>query len=172
MMEKNDRKFEVLFVCTGNPCRSPTAEGILRKMLKQKGVGNVGVSSAGTHGLASAPASLFAAEVARAHGVDLSGHCSRRLTDQMVRGADLILTMSQEHSVYLRRIDKQAEKKTFLLRAFPRLHPASNEDQNGGVLSIEDPMGGSLDDYEDSFSEIEGEVKRIFPELLRLVKRG
>jgi len=89
----------------------------------------------------------------------------------MIQGADLILAMSQEHLSYIKRIDKRATRKVCLLKAFPQQHPVSNEDQDQGVLSIKDPMGGSLDDYEYSFSEIEKEVARIFPELLRLVKK-
>jgi protein-tyrosine-phosphatase len=68
-------------------------------------------------------------------------------------------------------MDKEAFQKAYLLKAFPRLNLASNEDQNRGVLSIKDPMGGSLDDYEHSFSEIEREVRRIFSDILRLVKK-
>jgi protein-tyrosine-phosphatase len=172
MSEKNDSKLEVLFVCTGNTCRSPMAEGILKMMLKDKGVGNVKVSSAGTHGLRSAPASLFAIEVAKRRNVDLSRHRSRELTAEMVGRADLILTMSQEHLERIKRMDKQAGQKAYLLKAFPQPHTESNDGQNHGVLSIKDPIGGSLDDYEDAFSEIEKEMERILPELLRLVTKS
>jgi len=171
-MKKTDRdKFKVLFVCTGNTCRSPTAEGILKKMLKENGVENIEVSSAGTCRLKNAPASLFAIQVAGTRDVDLSRHRSRELSVNMIQEADLILAMSQEHLSYIKRIDKRATRKVCLLKAFPQQHPVSNEDQDQGVLSIKDPMGGSLDDYEYSFSEIEKEVARIFPELLRLVKK-
>ncbi|MGB2805634.1 MAG: low molecular weight protein arginine phosphatase [Candidatus Zixiibacteriota bacterium] len=160
-------KLRVLFVCTGNTCRSPMAEGILKKMLEDKGVDNLEVSSAGTHGLSNAPASLFAREVAGDRNIDLSGHRSRRLTPEMIREADLILAMSQEHLDYIKRIGGTAGDRTFLLKAFPRVHSASNKGGNGGVLSIEDPIGSSPDDYERSFADIEKEIKRILPELLK-----
>jgi len=171
-MKKTDKdKYKILFVCTGNTCRSPTAEGILKKMLKQNGIDNVKVSSAGTHGLLNAPASLFAIEVAKTRNVDLSGHRSRELTRKMIEHANLILAMSQEHLDFINRIDKKAGAKAYLLKLFPQLHHASNEDQNRAVLFIKDPIGGSLRDYEQSFSEIEKEVKRIFPKILDLTKK-
>jgi len=160
-------KLKVLFVCTGNTCRSPMAEGILKKMLEDKGVGNLEVSSAGTHGLSNAPASLFAMEVAGDRNIDLSGHRSRRLTPEMIKEADLILAMSQEHLDFISRIDRRVEDRTFLLKAFPQVNSASNKGRNDGVLSIEDPIGRSLDDYERSFVEIEKEIRRILPELLK-----
>lgn len=165
-------KLKVLFVCTGNTCRSPMAEGILKSALEDKGVGNLEVSSAGTHGLQDAPASLFAREVAGDRNIDLSGHRSRRLTAGMIDDADLILAMSQEHLDFISRIDRRVEDRTFLLKTFPRAHSASNKGRNGGVLSIEDPIGGSLDDYERGFTEIEKEIKRILPKLLSSAKAG
>jgi protein-tyrosine-phosphatase len=157
---------ELLFVCTGNTCRSPTAEGILKKLLKEKGVGNLKVSSAGTHGLQNAPASLFAIQIARTRDVDLSRHRARRLSEEMLRQADLILVMSPEHKDFIQRLDSKTRRKTHLLKTFAQSRPASNEGQSGGVLSIKDPIGGSLEDYENSFSEIEREIERILPELI------
>ena len=171
-MNKTDKdKFEVLFVCTGNTCRSPMAEEILKKMLRDCDVKNLKVRSAGICGWEDMPASSFAIEVARLRGVDLSRHRSQQLTIKMVQEADLILAMSQEHINYVRRIDPKAGDKAHLLKIFPKPHPASNEDQNQGVLFIKDPIGGSLRDYERSFLEIEKEIKRIFPKLLSLVNK-
>jgi protein-tyrosine-phosphatase len=167
MKKANKGKLRVLFVCTGNTCRSPMAEGILRKMLEDKGAGNLDVSSAGTHGLSNAPASLFAIEVAGDRNIDLSRHRSRQLTAETIREADLILAMSPEHLDYIKRIDWAGGCKTFLLKAFPQAYSASNKGRNDGVLSIEDPIGGNPDDYERSFTQIEKEIKKILPELLK-----
>lgn len=172
MKRSIEGKLKVLLVCTGNTCRSPMAEGILKKMLEDKRVGNLEVTSAGTHGLPNAPASLFAIQVAGQRGIDLSKHRSRRLTPEMIKQADLILAMSPEHSDYMKRIEGTAGHKIFLLKAFPQAGPASNKGSDGGVLSIEDPIGGSPEDYERSFKEIEKEIKRIFPKILDLLEEG
>jgi len=181
-MEKDKDKFKVLFVCTGNSCRSPMAEGILKKMLKKNkfqdpefGLDNFEVSSAGISTLNGAPASLFTVEVSKARNVDLTQHRSRQLNKQILKRSDLILAMSDEHLEYIGKMDKNALGKTYLLKAFsPSRHQigenqsASNKDESPGVLYIEDPIGGTMDDYELCFLEIEKEIRRIFPELINL----
>jgi protein-tyrosine-phosphatase len=175
-MEKDKDKFKVLFVCTGNSCRSPMAEGILKKMLKENKLDNFEVNSAGISTLDGAPASLFAMEVAKTRNVDLSQHRSRQMNRQILKKADLVLVMSYEHIEHIGKMDKKALEKTYLLKAFPQNQPAqtgerplaSNEDKREGVLYIEDPIGGSMDDYQQCFLKIENEIRRIFVELVTL----
>jgi protein-tyrosine-phosphatase len=178
-MENEKEKFKVLFVCTGNSCRSPMAEGILKKMLKERGVDNIEVSSAGTYSLDGAPPSLFAVEVAKTRNVDLTQNRSRQLTKQVLKKADLILVMSDAHLEHIRKLDEEALKKTHLLKTFPENdstqkgeHPVvSNEDKIRDVLYIKDPIGGSMDDYNQCFLEIEKEIRRILPELISLTDK-
>jgi protein-tyrosine-phosphatase len=169
---KGKEKLEVLFVCTGNTCRSPMAEGILKKMLEDQGVSAVGVSSAGICGLDNIPATPFAIQVARDRNVDISRHLSRQLTKKILDETDLVLAMAQEHLDFIRRMDEAASSRVFLLRLFPQSHSESNTKQDPGVLSIKDPVGGSLANYEKSFREIEKEVKRILPDILKLVRKN
>jgi protein-tyrosine phosphatase len=95
----------VLFVCTGNTCRSPMAELLMRSQLaKQIGCKlddleqhGVVVMSAGVAAAPGCPPSSEAVQVMREQGLDLSRHEAQPLTDQLVRHADLILTMTQSH---------------------------------------------------------------------------
>ncbi len=184
-MEKDKEKFKVLFVCTGNSCRSPMAEGILKKMLEENKLDDFEVGSAGTSSLDGAFPSLFAIGVAKARNVDLTRHRSHQLNKQILRKADLILAMSNEHLEHIRKMDEKALKKTYLLKTFPKHHPASppeaparhpsgedlsmteNENKSPDLSYIKDPIGGSMDDYHQCFLEIEKEIKRIFPELIK-----
>lgn len=174
-MEKDKEKFKVLFVCTGNSCRSPMAEGILKKMLKESKLDNFEVFSAGTYNMNGSPPSLFAIEVAKNRNVDLTQHRSRQLNRQILREADLILAMSDAHLEAIRRMDEKALEKTYLLKTFPSRqrrdfqpnHPTSNEDNNRGIWYVRDPIGGSMEDYNLCFMEIQKEIRRIFPELKR-----
>jgi protein-tyrosine-phosphatase len=176
-MERDKERFRVLFLCTGNSCRSPMAEGILKKMLRENEVENFEVGSAGISTLNGVPASLFAMEVSRARNVDLSQHRSRQLNRQILKKADLILAMSDEHLEYVGRIDKNALRKAHLLKAFsaskhpiPENGSSSNEDESPGVLYVKDPIGGSIDDYNQCFMELEQEIGRVFRELIGLAE--
>lgn len=118
--------FEVLLVCTGNVCRSPLSEGLLKLRLRQRlgaEVTRFSVSSAGTRGLASAPMDrLAAAELARLGG-EPSNFSSRRLDMTLVTQADLILTATREQRSTLLAEAPAALRKTFTLREFADLAP-------------------------------------------------
>src|SRR5215207_8840018 len=95
--------FNILFVCTGNTCRSPLAEGIARDELQRRGWANVEVASAGLAAHAGAAASEFAVSVAERHGVSLDAHRSRSITPELVEWADLVLAMGPSHVGGVRR---------------------------------------------------------------------
>jgi protein-tyrosine-phosphatase len=172
MPKKEKREFEVLFVCTGNSCRSPMAEGILRKMLKDSDITEIKVSSAGTCTLENMLPSPFAIQASQQNDVNISRQRSRQITKRIVEEASLILTMAPEHIDFIKRVDEKSADKAFLLKLFPLTRTLSNEERNRGVLSIKDPIGGSVEDYERSFMEIQKEVKRIFTEILEFAKKG
>ncbi len=94
----------ILVVCTGNICRSPIGERLLRKRLP-----GVKVKSAGVHGLVKHPA-----DVAANHGVSLEGHAGRKLTAEMARNYDLILAMESEHIAQVTAIAPEVRGKTML----------------------------------------------------------
>jgi protein-tyrosine-phosphatase len=130
------------------------AEGILKSLLSQKQEDDIMVSSAGISGLEGYPASGFAVEVAKNWDVDISGHRARQLNREMIGNADLILAMSPEHADYILRKEPRAKNKTFLLKSFPTPYVASQE-------GIRDPIGGSLDQYNQTYLELDEAIRRI-----------
>ena len=104
----------LLMVCVGNICRSPTAEYLMRKQLAEKGA-SIAVASAGLAALVDKPASETAVKLAKELGVDLSPHRARQLTTDMIRAHDLILVMEQEHIRAVEAMAPDARGKVHLL---------------------------------------------------------
>lgn len=110
----------VLFVCSGNTCRSPMAAALLREELARRGVspGDIEVMSAGTGSHNGDRASPLARKVLADRGADLSTHRSRALTRDLLDKANLILTMTRSHKAEILRISPDAAGKTYTLREF------------------------------------------------------
>ena len=131
--------YNILFVCTGNTCRSPLAEVIARRALEQRGWDHVRVDSAGTSAAWGAPASAGSSEAAAEIGLDLSGHRSQPLTTELVEQADIILAMTPGHLEAVEALDGGAQVS--LLGEFIS-GPGAGE-------PIEDPVGGPPEEYEE-----------------------
>jgi protein-tyrosine-phosphatase len=145
----------VLFVCTGNTCRSAMAELIARKVARERGMTDIEIGSAGTAAWEGAPASDGALLVGLERDSDLSGHAARLLTREMVDSYDLILTMGPHH---VERIEALGGKgKTYLLTSYGSRGACDRP--------IGDPFGGELDLYRETYDELEREIRRAFDRL-------
>jgi RpiB/LacA/LacB family sugar-phosphate isomerase len=136
----------ILFVCTGNVCRSPMAEGLFRNAVK--GRGGFRVMSAGVGAVDGQAPSGAAIRVMQEIGIDISGQRSRMLTAQWVEQADYIFGMTRGHVESIALLYPQATEKTFLLREFDDTLDAFEKD-------VPDPIGGSVEVYRDCRDQIE-----------------
>lgn len=153
-------EYLVTIVCSGNTCRSPMAEGILRKALAEREVTGIKVISAGTLGIVGAPATAMAVEVARAHDVDISRHLSEDFVSKIARGSDLILAMAREH--YDAALELGApEENVYMLKTFPR------RTKDFHSTSVPDPIGGDRQIYERAFLQIDDALQQSVGEIIR-----
>ena len=142
----------ILFVCTGNTCRSALADALARKIVVERGLQDVEVQSAGTSAWDGAPASDGALLVGMERGLDLSQHRAQTLTRGLVQNADLVLAMGPHH---LERIEALGGTgKAHLLTDFAS--------RGKSVRPVNDPIGGELDLYRITADELDQEIRRVF----------
>ena len=127
----------ILFVCTGNLCRSPMAAGLLRERLTEESLDSRHrVASAGTWGVDGRPAAENAVTVMQERGIDISDHAAQTIRAELVAEADLILTMSREHDAMLRNTWPQYAWKVHRL-----------SEMAGKRKDVADPYGEPIEEY-------------------------
>jgi protein-tyrosine-phosphatase len=145
-------RMRILFVCTGNTCRSALAETMARKLAVERGMVDVEVNSAGTSAWDGAPASDGALLVGMERGLDLSPHRAQTLSRELIHDADLVLAMGPHH---LERIEALGGGgKSYLITEYASRGTDSRP--------VNDPVGGELDVYRATADELEQEIRRVF----------
>ena len=162
-------KFHILFVCSGNSCRSPLAEGLLRVKLPSRLQDEVVVKSAGTLGIDGSPAARYSVELVQEMGGDIAGHRSQGVTEKLMQETDLILAMAAEHIDYLQEEFPQYRENIFLLKRFGRAAGEANTDDSDD--DIFDPVGSSKETYRLCAEIIDEELERIMPTLVNFIQQ-
>ena len=147
--------YTILFVCTGNTCRSPLAEVITRQALEDRGWDHVRVESAGTSAAWDAPASEGSLDAAARIGLDLSGHRSQPVMRELIDRADIILGMTRSHVLTVEAMGGAG--KTWLISEFM--------DGPDGGQPIGDPVGGPPEEYVDVRDRIRQAVEALLDRL-------
>jgi protein-tyrosine phosphatase len=135
-----------LFICTGNICRSPFAEGLLKKMVREEGLVGVNADSAGLLALPGNTATAMAQQVAAEYQVDLSGHRAKSVSTDLLRWCDLALVMEKSHENDMLASYSEAEGKVLMLRHFAR--------RGSRRRGIADPYGLQYEAYRFCFLDI------------------
>lgn len=142
-MEKINK---IMFVCTGNTCRSPMAEGLMKKNLNEDK--RIEVVSRGLMVLASEPANEMAIEIMRDMDIDISKHRSKPFDEDEIDETTLILTMTERHKAVLK--GHNLKGRLYSIKEFV-----------GSSGDVNDPYGGSLETYKLCFDELEQLINKI-----------
>lgn len=147
----------VLFVCTGNTCRSVMAEGLMKEMVKVRD--DIRVLSAGILAIPGFGPSKNTIEACNKHGIDISKHITRNLTEEMIKESDVVLVMEKIHKDYI--LDKwgYCKDKVFLLSEYGKAA------DTGIDSDIRDPIGQPIEVYDACLNNIKESLERLIKSL-------
>lgn len=141
-----DGKKLIIFVCTGNTCRSPMAEALFRKRLARSERNDIATLSRGLSAVGGLPAAPYAVYAMQNYGCDISSHRSAPLTEREIAAADIFVCMTDEHATALAVCGVPTGKTV--------------------VLGVPDPFGGTADDYISAAAKIDSRLEDIYALLI------
>lgn len=167
---------KIVFVCTGNLCRSPMAEGLLRHALRERGCDGIETSSVGTWAYYGRPATDEAIATLQERGIDISGHSSRPVEIDEFRAADLIVAMTSVHVREITNLAPDLADRIVMMKELREIHServgpdATREDKARALLTgqrperrrdldVDDPMGMPIGAYERCVGELQEGVE-------------
>lgn len=157
---KEPQELNVLFVCGGNTCRSPMASAFFQNNC---GVERINVKSAGLSATQGSPATIHARNVLHEFKLTLTNHTSTEVSAELLSWADLLLTMTREHLLKIRREYPQFSDRSFLLSGFPEPWPHGQD--------IEDPLGSGIETYREVALRIQSYTGFVCATISKALKR-
>jgi tRNA threonylcarbamoyl adenosine modification protein (Sua5/YciO/YrdC/YwlC family) len=151
IIQQEAKKKRILFVCTGNSCRSVMAHFLLQKEVAKRT--DLEIESAGIGALDGMPPTAETLDLLKKDEIEASGFKSRRLNAQMLKEADLVLVMGANHEYQVYSVTGAAKNKVYLLREFAKM-----KDDN---LEVPDPIGNSYNFYRDTYYKIKEAILKI-----------
>jgi protein-tyrosine-phosphatase len=154
----------ILFVCTGNTCRSAMAEGIFKKMLKERTEdgSKFNILSAGISAL---PGMNPTIKVMTEQGIDISRHIATQVQEDLVKTADLILVMSNTHKDYIKTKFTFAQDKIYLLKEFAQIGEFKSIRSTDENYEVVDPLGRPIEFYRIVARELEENLEKILDKI-------
>ena len=169
-----------MFVCTGNICRSPTAERLAASYVAAHGIPNLTTSSAGTRAMIGHPIHRDAAVVLEELGGDASSFAARQLTSKIASTADLIVTMTRDHRDIVLEAAPRQIQRTFTLTEAARLASMDGAETVSDLAALRprigpkemsdilDPIGQSLE----VFVAVGSQIAELLPPILKVCRRS
>ncbi len=152
----------ILFVCTANQCRSPMAAGLFQQQIEQAGEADRWqIASAGTWAENQRAATAFARTTMTERNIDISGHRSRLLDGDLLRGVDVILVMTRHHLEAICAEFPEVADRTLMMSQLI-----------GQTFDIVDPVQGTLDDYRRCATDLQRILRDGYPRLVELADRA
>ncbi len=155
----SEPSYRILVVCTGNICRSPIGEGILRDLLPVELLSRTEVLSAGVGTGPGHPPSPHSVTVCEEHGIDISDQRSLPVTAELLSECDLVLCMEEHHRMACARVGPAAAGHIHLLSRY------AAGDGTAPPHGVPDPIGGDLDEYRDAYRRIDAYIRQALPRI-------